>query len=239
MKRFYKEALSGTAPGGHTVRLDGNMLRTPLRHPVIVPSAAMAAALAAEWAAQGSEIVPSSMPLTQLVCTMIDKAEGHERPEMEAEIVKYAGSDLVCYFATHPADLAARQEKLWHPLLSWMQDEYGILLHPVQGIKYMEQDAGALEKVGAIVRALDAARFTAAQLVTGVTGSAVIALCMAAGRIGAAQAYAAATVDENYQLEKWGEDSIARKRLERIEAELTAVEKFLFLMKAGEVTASA
>jgi len=239
MKRFYKEAISGTAPNGHTVRLDGNMLRTPLRHPVIVPSAALAAALAAEWAAQEGDIVPASMPLTQLVCTMIDKADSHERPEIEADIVKHAGSDLVCYFAVSPADLMARQEKLWHPLLAWMQDEQGVVLRPVRGIKYVEQDRAAIEKVTAIVRGLDAPRFTAAQVVTGITGSAVIALCMAAGRIGAAQAYAAATVDEAFQLETWGEDEIARKRLERIEAELISVEKFLFLMKAGEITASA
>lgn len=233
MKRFYKEAAAGTAPNGHTVRLDGNILRTPLRHPVIVPSGVMAAALAAEWAAQDGEIVPASMPLTQLVCTMIDKAEGHERPEMEAEIVKYAGSDLVCYFATHPADLVARQEKLWHPLLSWMQDEYGVILQPVRGIQYTAQDAAGVEKVQEVVRSLDAARFTAVQAVTGITGSTVIALGMAAGRLGAAQAFDAAAVDEIFQLEKWGEDAIARKRLQRIETDLTAVEKFLFLVTAS------
>lgn len=239
MKRFYKEAVAGTAPGGHTVRLDGNILRTPLRQPVVVPSPTLAVAMAAEWAAQQGEIVPASMPLTQMVCTMIDKAQGHERPEMEAEIVKYAGSDLVCYLATHPVELVARQEKLWHPLLAWMQDEYGVILRPVKGIQYVEQAPEGIEKLRAIVAGLDPAGFTAAQIVTGVTGSAVIGLCMAAGRIGAAQAYDAACVDEVFQLEKWGEDDIARKRLMRIEAELTAVEKFLFLIKNGAAIASA
>ncbi|MFN7112969.1 MAG: ATP12 family chaperone protein [Alphaproteobacteria bacterium] len=233
MKRFYKEAAAGTAPNGHTVRLDGNILRTPLRAPVILPSALLAAALAAEWAAQEGEIAPGTMPLTQLVCTMIDKAEGHERPEMEAEIVKYAASDLVCYFATHPADLVARQEKYWHPLLSWIQDEYGVILQPVSGIQYTVQDKAGLEKLRQVVRGLDAARFTVVQAVTGMTGSAVIALAMAAGRLGAAQAYEAAMVDEIFQLEKWGEDEIARKRLQHIEAELTGVEKFMFLIKAS------
>lgn len=233
MKRFYKQAEAGTAPGGHTVRLDGTALRTPLRHPVIVPQAALAAAMAAEWAAQGEEVIPASMPLTQLVCTMIDKAGGHERPDMEAEIIKYAGSDLICYFATHPADLVARQEKLWHPLLAWMQDEHGVVLKPVSGIQYVAQEPAAIEAVTHIVKGLDDASFTAAQAVTGITGSAVIALCMASGRIGAAQAFDAATVDETYQLEKWGEDELARKRLQKIEADLTGVEKFLFLVRAS------
>lgn len=233
MRRFYKQAAAGIAPGGHTVRLDGNMLRTPLRHPVIVSGALLAGALAAEWEAQGDEIKPATMPLTQLVCTMIDKADSHERLEMEAEIVKYAGSDLVCYLAAHPADLLARQENLWHPLLAWMQDEYGVTLTSVRGIQYVEQDKAALDKIASVVKGMDAASFTAAQVVMGVTGSAVIGLCMAAGRIGAAQAFAAATVDEAYQLEKWGEDALARQRLQRIEAELVSVEKFLFLIKSG------
>lgn len=233
MKRFYKQAEAGTAPGGHVVRLDGAPLRTPLRHVVMLPNVAAAAAVAAEWAAQGAEIIPASMPVTQLFCTMIDKADSHERPDMEAEIVKYAGSDLVCYFATHPADLVERQEKLWHPLLAWMQDEHGIVLKHVSGIQYVAQDAAVARAVAAIVRDMDAASFTAAQAVTGITGSAVIALCMAAGRIGAAQAFDAATVDEVYQLEKWGEDTLARKRLQKIEADLTSVEKFLYLIRTS------
>ncbi len=239
MKRFYKQAEAGTAPGGFTVRLDGQTLRTPLRHPVIVPSSALAAAMAAEWAGQEGEIVAASMPLTQLVCTMIDKSDSHERADMNAELVKYASSDLVCYLAANPAELVARQEQLWHPLLGWLQDEYGVVLQPVKGIQYVQQPEESLKKIADIVAGLDAPRFTVAQVVTGVTGSAVIALCMAAGRIGAAQAYDAATVDEVFQLEKWGEDEIARKRLQRIEGELTAVEKFLFLMKAAETTTSA
>lgn len=233
MKRFYKQAEAGTAPGGHVVRLDGAPLRTPLRHVVTLPNAAAAAALAAEWAAQGEEIIPASMPVTQLVCTMIDKADSHERPDMEAEIVKYAGSDLICYFATHPADLVARQEKLWHPLLAWMQDEHGIVLKHVSGIQYVAQDASVSAAVAAIVKDMDAASFTAAQAVTGITGSAVIALCMAAGRIGAAQAFDAAVVDEIFQLEKWGEDALARKRLQKIEADLIGVEKFLYLIRTS------
>ncbi len=233
MKRFYKQAEAGTAPGGHVVRLDGTPLRTPLRQVVTLPTAAAAAAIAAEWAAQGEEIVPASMPVTQLVCTMIDKADSHERPDMEAEIVKYAGSDLICYFAAHPADLVARQERLWHPLLAWMHDEHGIVLKYVSGIQYVAQDAAVSDTVAAIVKDMDAASFTAAQAVTGITGSAVIALCMAAGRIGAAQAFDAATVDEVFQLEKWGEDALARKRLQKIEADLIGVEKFLYLIRTS------
>jgi len=233
VKRFYKAAAAGTAPGGYTVRLDGKNIKTPLQRPLVVPTAALAAALAAEWEAQTDDIRPHAMPLNQLVNTMIDKATGHERPAMNAEVVKYAGSDLVCYFATHPADLVARQEALWHPLLGWLSDEYGIRLETAQGIQYVNQPEADMAAVKARVEALSPADFTVVQAVTGLTGSAVIALAVAAGRLGAEQAYAAAGVDEIYQLEKWGEDKIARDRLNRMLRELETVEKFRFLMQGG------
>ena len=105
MKKFYQKAEAGPAPGGFAVRLDGRTFKTPMQHHFILPTLPLAEAIAKEWDAQAGDIVPASMPLTQLANTMIDKAAGHERKDMEAEVVKYMGSDLVCYFATHPADL--------------------------------------------------------------------------------------------------------------------------------------
>lgn len=231
MKRFYKKAEAGSAPGGYTVRLDGKNIKTPLQHPLIVPTAAMAAAMAAEWDAQAKEILPATMPLNQLVNTMLDKANGHERAAMNAEIVKYAGSDLLCYFATHPADLVARQEAVWHPLIGWMLDEHGIVFNTVQGIRYIHQPEETIAAVQEKVEALSPAEFTIVQAAAGLTGSVIIALAIAAGRLGAQQAFEAAGVDETYQLEKWGEDKIARDKLNGLLAELETLEKFRFLMR--------
>lgn len=230
-KRFYKQAEAGTAPGGYTVRLDGKNIKTPLQHALIVPTAAMAAAMAAEWEAQAGEVNPATMPLNQLVNTMLDKATGHERPAMNAEIVKYAGSDLICYFATHPADLVERQEAVWHPLINWMADEHGVMMKTVQGIQYVNQPEDGMAKIKNVVDALSPADFTVVQAVTGLTGSAVIALAVCAGRLGAQQVFEAAGVDETYQLEKWGEDKIARDKLDHLLSELETVEKFRFLMR--------
>lgn len=233
-KRFYKQAEAGTAPGGYTVRLDGKNIKTPLQNALIVPTATMAAAMAAEWEAQAEEVNPAAMPLNQLVNTMLDKATGHERAAMNAEIVKYAGSDLVCYFATHPADLLARQEAVWHPLINWIFDEYGVVLKTVQGIQYINQPADDMAIVKERVAGLSPADFTVVQAVTGLTGSAVIGLAVCAGRLGAQQAFEAAGVDETYQLEKWGEDKLARDKLNHLLSELETVEKFRFLMRTPD-----
>lgn len=231
MKKFYKTAEAGTAPGGYAVRLDGKNVKTPLGRALLLPTHELAKEIAAEWNAQGAEIIPATMPLTQLANTMLDKAAGDDRAAMNAEIVKYASSDLVCYFASHPADLVARQEECWLPLLAWMKDTHGAALETVRGIQYVNQPAEAIFTVTRVVDALPPAEFTAAQAVMGATGSAVIALAVVGGGTDAETAWKAACVDEIYQLEKWGEDTLARQRLDRIKTDIADAARFLTLLK--------
>lgn len=235
MKRFYKAAESGTAPGGHVVRLDGKTLRTPLGKPLIVGSPALATAMAAEWQAQGAEVVPASMPLCQLAYTMIDKAEdAAERRVIEAEICRYGASDLVCYFAQGPDSLLQRQKAAWEPLIAWLADAAGARLTPVEGIRYVDQSPESLAALARFVSGLNPAAFTVAQAVTACTGSAVIALALAQGRIDAEEAHAAAFVDETYQMEQWGEDALARKKMDAVRADLGAAALFLDLVKSSD-----
>jgi chaperone required for assembly of F1-ATPase len=226
MKRFYKIAEAGTAPGGHVVRLDGKTIKTPLQHPLTVPTHALAAAMAEEWEAQKNDIAPASMPMNQLANTMIDKGRGHERREMEESLIDYGASDLLCYFAQSPQDLVARQKKHWQPLIDWMKSEFGITLETVAGIQYHHQPPESLNKIAVLIEKLDAAAFTVTQAAGAVTGSVIIALALTRGRINADAAYQAACVDEIFQLEKWGADELAQKRLDGIKKELEAVERF-------------
>ena len=226
MKRFYKNAQAGTAPGGFVVRLDGKILKTPLQHNLILSTQELAELIAGEWQAQGKDIVPASMPLTQLANTMVDKSATEDRSAMTAEIMRYAGSDLVCYLATHPADLVKRQEECWLPLIEWIKEAHGIGLHVVRGIQYVQQEKDNLEKMKSVIESLNSADFTVVQAATGIAGSVVIALALLEGRVTPETAWQAACVDEIYQLEKWGEDDLARKRLEKIRLDLDAVSRF-------------
>lgn len=233
MKRFYKQAEAGTAPGGHVIRLDGKAIKTVMQHNLIL-SQPLAEAIAAEWQAQGENIIPASMPLMQLASTMTDKCgPGPDRLAMNAELVKYAASDLVCYFAATPEGLVKRQEEHWLPLLQWLNDTHGATLEPVTGIKYHNQPPESLERLNKAIAALPPADFTVAQAATSVTGSTVIALALLDGYLDGDAAYAAATVDENWQLETWGEDAQARKRLDHIKRELHAIARFRDLVNAA------
>lgn len=232
MKKFYKLAEAGTAPGGYVVRLDGKPVKTPLKHPLLLESRALADAIVLEWAGQGDEVKPATMPLTQLANTMIDKAKGDDRAEMEEQLLEYGGSDLLCYFATHPESLVKRQQMHWLPLLGWMKEKYGIVFKTIAGIQYQHQPQESLDKLQAVISGLDAADFTVVQAASATTGSVVIALALLAGKASPEEAWQAACVDELYQLETWGEDAEARKRLDIIHAELKAIAQFRDFVKA-------
>ncbi len=100
-RRFYSEATAAPAEGGFALLLDGRTVRTPGKRGIIVPSRPLADALAAEWAGQGEAIDPSTMPLTRIVNAALDGVATH-MAEVEADTIKYAASDLICYRAAEP-----------------------------------------------------------------------------------------------------------------------------------------
>jgi chaperone required for assembly of F1-ATPase len=212
-RRFYTEA--GVRPEGEgwTVTLDGRPVRTPRKLPLILPRQAVAQAVAAEWAAQGQAIVPALMPMMTLASTAIDIVAANPGPAI-AEIVAYAGSDLVCYRAEGPASLVVRQAAAWNPLVAWVEAQTGERLVISEGIIHHPQAPALLVRVEAMLAALDPLTLTAVHSLTTLTGSAVLALAVMGRQIGEDDAWAAAHVDETWQAEQWGEDAEAKARLD-------------------------
>ncbi|MCA8929994.1 MAG: ATPase [Alphaproteobacteria bacterium] len=229
MKRFYKQAAAGEHEGGLAVLLDGRPVRTPKRTLLHLPTPALAAALAEEWQAQGDEIEPAAMPLTQLASTALDRV-APQIGAVAAEIAKFAETDLLCYRADQPDSLVQAQHAAWAPLLAWADEALGARLVVTQGINPIPQPAEAIARIQAAVAGYDAFPLAALSVATAVTGSVVIALALAQGRISGDQAADAAQVDEAHQMERWGHDPEAEARLERLRAELRAAERFLALL---------
>ncbi len=233
MKKFYKTADVEKRESEYAVRLDGKPVKTPLGRPLVVPALPLANGIAAEWAEQGEELKPETMPLTRLANTMVDKAAGPDRAGMNAELLKYGGSDLLCYFAPHPSDLVRKQEEAWRPLLAWMEEQYGIVFDTASGVQFRQQPPAALERLKKVIDGLDAGAFTVVQAAAATAGSVIIALALLEGRLAPEGAYAAAFVDELHQLEAWGEDEEARRQLEAKRAELGDVVRFRELLKTS------
>ena len=210
-KRFYAAVTAAPRGDGHAVHLDGRPLRTPGKLVLILPTAALADAIAAEWSAQTDRIDPLTMPLTRLANSVRDQVDGRER-EVRADIVKYGGSDLVCYRADSPEGLVAAQMRAWDPVLEWARRDLGCDLAVATGIVHVAQSAASRAAIEAAVAPLEGFRLASAHVMTTLLGSVVLALAVLRGRLTAEEAWAAAHVDEDWQIAKWGSDAEAMRR---------------------------
>jgi chaperone required for assembly of F1-ATPase len=212
-KRFYEKVSVAEEDGGHVVMLDHRRLKTPGRATLALADRALAEALAAEWEAQTETINAALMPLTRIANSAIDGV-ARQMDATRADIVAYAGNDLLCYRAESPAELAARQAELWDPLLGWAEREFGARLLTGEGIVPVRQPDEALARIGAALGSIEPLPLAALHVATTLTGSAIIAMAVAFGRLAPEEAWAAAHVDEDWQIAQWGEDAEARARRE-------------------------
>ena len=229
MKRFWKEARTERVEGGWMVRLDDRPVRTPARRLCVVPVAAMADGIAAEWNAQGERIDPLSMPLTRAASTCLDRV----MPELDAvrrTVAGYGGTDLLCYRAPDPAELARRQARAWDPALGWAAEALGARLATCEGVMHVAQPPEAVERLAAEVRALDPWELTALSELTTLSGSLVLALAVCHGRLPADEAWRLSRIDEQWNIEQWGEDAEAARQVARRETDFMAAAELLRLL---------
>jgi len=211
-KRFYKQASVGDAAGegGFCVLLDGKPVKTPVRRALAAPVRALAEAIAREWDAQQDVIDPAAMPLTRLANAAIDAVADHAAAVTD-EVARYLGSDLLCYRADAPPGLVARQAEHWDPVIAWARDALGARFVLIEGIVFAAQPDEAIVAARAAIPS-DIWRLAAVASITTLTGSALLALALARGAVDADAAWAAAHVDEDFQMSSWGRDDQALER---------------------------
>lgn len=206
-KRFYERAHAGD---DFSVLLDNKPVKTPARKPLAAPNRALAEAIAFEWNQQTDVIDPATMPLTRLANVAIDAiAAAHK--EVRAEVEKYLGTDLLFYRAESPDALIARQAQAFDPVLAWAADEFGARFILGQGVMHVPQPREAIAAAANRIPR-DTWKLAAVSSVTTLTGSALLALALAHDEIEPGEAWAAAHVDEDWQMDQWGKDEIALQR---------------------------
>lgn len=210
-KRFCKEASVGPSDEGFRLLLDGRPAKTPGRNGLGFPTERLAQAVADEWQALDEFIEPLRMPITRIANSIIDGVLPDPAP-VAAEIVRYAGSDLLCYRADGPQGLVDRQAAAWDPVLAWFRDARGARLILSEGVMFVQQPQSALDAVAAALPAGDGWRIGAAHVVTTLTGSALLAVALLNGFLDRDAVWAAAHVDEDFQISQWGEDAEATER---------------------------
>ena len=229
-RRLYETAsVAGERPP-FAIHLDSKPLRTPLKRTLELPSRDLADAIAAEWQAQEETVDPSTMPLTKLANTAIDRVAIDPSSFIE-EIVRFAGSDLVSYRTGAPQALHARQAEAWDPVLTWIERKLDAKFEAISGIVFRSQPREALHAVRAYLEKKSSWELTSIHNMTTLTGSALIALMTAAGALSGGAVWVAAHVDEDWQIEHWGADAEHQARRTARRREFEAALLFLALLQ--------
>jgi chaperone required for assembly of F1-ATPase len=229
MKRFYGQAIASPEEGGVAVLLDGRPVRTPGRNLLRVPTEELAEAVAEEWNAQGETVDPRTMALTGLANAAIDRV-APDPAAFARTLADYGESDLLCYRAEGPQSLAERQEEAWEPLLAWARTRFGVDFETTTGVMHRGQPPATVERLGRAVAARGAFQLAGLAPLVTIAGSLIVALALAEGAIGLEAAWRAATLDEAWQAEQWGEDELAAAALANRRREFEAAYSFLTLL---------
>jgi chaperone required for assembly of F1-ATPase len=213
-RRFYAQVGIAETPEGFGLTLDGKSVRTPSRRLLAAPNREIAEAMAAEWDAQKEIIDPTTMPLTRLANSVIDAVANHVEAVAD-DIAKYFHSDMLFYRAGHPEALVALEAEHWDPVLFWAAETLGAHFILTEGIVHVRQPDRAVAAARAVLPA-DPWSTAALHVVTTVTGSALLALALLRGALDEDQVWAAAHVDEDWNIAQWGVDEeVAARRLAR------------------------
>jgi chaperone required for assembly of F1-ATPase len=214
-KRFYASASVAETDGGFSITLDGRPIKTPSGKIVIAPKREIAEAIAAEWQAQQEIIDPLTMPLTRLANSVVE-AVADRADAVADDIEKYLGSDLLFYRAGHPEGLVAREATHWDPIVFWAAETLGAHFMLAEGIVHVRQPQTAIASARAAFPD-NPWSIAALHVITTLTGSALLALTLAHGVRDPEQIWAAAHVDEDWNIEKWGiDDEVAARRAARL-----------------------
>jgi chaperone required for assembly of F1-ATPase len=231
-KRFYSQvAIKDEGAGQTSLLLDGKPVRTPGKALLLLPNAALAEAVGAEWRAQGPRIDPSTMPLTRLANSVIDGVVGSMQAVID-DILGYAGSDLVCYRAEVPEALVALQTKHWDPVIAWAKTGLDAPLERAEGVTHVAQPQASLDEIARRLEGFDPWSLAALHVMTGLTGSALLALAVVLHRLSPDEAWAAAHIDEDWQIGQWSEDAEAKRRRANRRRDFDAAARMLELLAA-------
>ncbi|UYO00466.1 MAG: ATPase [Devosia sp.] len=232
-KRFYKQVDVARLENGFAVTLDGRQVRTPGKKiPVLVEALDTAQAMAAEWAGQGEFIDPGTMPMVRLVNSAVESGD-ELIPAFRAEIIKFAGNDLLLYRADSPQELVAEQDRIWDGALVKLARHFEVAFQPTIGILHQAQPDNTLQKLDKSLDGLGLHLLTALVSLTGLTGSGLLTIALYNKLLTADDVWTAAHLDEDFQIRQWGEDEEASERRAKRRVEFDTAVRLMEALRQG------
>lgn len=213
------------ADNGYQIIRKGTPLHSMEKRPLTLPTQKLATAVSKEIEAMLAK-KQEPRPCYTLSSMVVD----HITPRRE-DVIQVLSAQLngetLCYLATDPPELFERQKAEWLPEITWLDDALGITLVNTASILPVAQPEEAHAALTDWLSGLDDFRLTAFHQMVQLTSSIVVSAGLLLGRLDVTSAMRLAYMEHDYQLEHWGEDAIARKRLDAVASELSEIVKFL------------
>ncbi|KAM9253651.1 ATP synthase mitochondrial F1 complex assembly factor 2 isoform 5-T5 [Dugong dugon] len=229
-KRFYQNVNITQGEGGFEINLDHRKLKTPQAKLFTVPSEALATAVAMEWDSQQDTIKFYTMHLTTLCNTSLDNPTQRNKDQLIQAAMKFLDTDTICYRVEEPETLVELQKNEWDPIIEWAEKRYGVeigastsIMGPSIPAKTYEMLASHLASYN--MWALQGIEFVVAQL-----KSLVLTLGLMDLRLTVEQAVLLSRLEEQYQVQKWGNIEWAHDyELQELQARAAAGTLFVHL----------
>ncbi|MGX7951830.1 ATP12 family chaperone protein [Tsuneonella sp. HG249] len=225
MRRFWKEVSLEQVDGGWRVLLDGRAIKTQNRAEQIVPTRALAELLAGEWSSQGETIDPAAFPMRDMADYAIDMIAA-DRAGAIGKLLRFAETDTLCYRAHPDEPLHKRQWSAWEPIVSAFEKREGVRLERVSGVLHKPQPPATLAAIRLRLEAMDAFVLAPLEAMASLSASLVVALSALDAEADIDELWAAAELEETWQMELWGSDWEAEQRRERRKADFLRATEF-------------
>ncbi|RZV30530.1 MAG: molecular chaperone [Sphingomonadaceae bacterium] len=218
MKRFWNTVSVEPVDGGWQVMLDGRGVRTQGQRAQIVSQRKLADLLAAEWEDQGEEIDPATFVHRDMADYAIDMiATGEE--DIVAKLLVFLETDTLCYRADPDEPLYRRQLEVWEPIVTRFEARENLSIERASGIVHRAQPEPTLATMRTRVAAIEPMAQAALFALTSLSASLIIGLEALEGDEADDTLWDAANLEEDWQVELWGEDAEAAARRAKRRAE--------------------
>jgi chaperone required for assembly of F1-ATPase len=234
-KRFWKNAHVVSSETGYLIKLDDKILKTPAKKQMLLPTEALAKKVASEWGEQVEEIDPTTMPFTKSSNAALDKVS-EQFEEVSSLLGEYGDTDLLYYRADSPPELQKRQKTGWDPIVNWAENTFKVQINCGTGIVYIPQDTKLFSEINIKINSLSIFELAAFYDMVSITGSLILGLAIINGRLSAEEAYQLSRIDEQWQLEQWGEDEEAQVASNKKNIAILHSEEFFALSDGNKST---
>lgn len=143
-----------------------------------------------------------------------------------SRLVRFAETDLLLFWGTDK-ELFSRQEKLWSPIIHWVNEVLQAEFKHTDTLDVPEGSTVSACYLKTFLESLSDKELAAFYSAALNMKSVLLAMAIIKGKMTAEEAFQAAFLDELWQNEKWGSDEEAVQRREIIKNELSDVEAFL------------